>query len=302
MLEWCNYKLSFVAQRDGVLSSFPGSAVRGAFGHSLKRLVCVMRHRPCDGCPLEFSCPYTTIFETRADPTKETAKRNARPPHPFVLKVSFLEERSFHVGDSLDVGVTLFGSAVNAYAFILRALEEAGKHGLGSDRVPLHLANVRQANKSEHWVPSQPYPVPHMQGSPRPNGTACRWHIATPLRLRSGGKPVDHRRLQPNDLAMHVFRRLQLLVRHFGDQQRMNAFPDMKGTARSLRFSDYNLSWRTLQRYSSRQSTTHSVSGLVGDVGLDYSDAPEWGQVLAWAPIIHVGKGTSMGLGRVVPA
>ena len=302
LLEWCNYSLKFIAQRDGPLPIFPGSTVRGAFGHSLKRLVCVMRNRPCSGCPLEFSCLYTTIFETRADPSKEFLKRSVRLPHPFVLKVSFLERRHLRSGESLDVGVTLFGNAVSAYPFVLRALEEAGKNGLGPERIPLRLASVHQAGRPEPWSPNQPYPEPRTFGPPLSNVTTCRWQIATPLRLRSCGKLVDHRRLQPSDLAMSVFRRINLLVRHYGSQKCMNELPDMRGKAGLLKFSNIDLSWKTLQRYSSRQSTTHSVSGIVGNVGIDYSEAPEWGPILAWAPITHVGKGTSMGLGRVVPA
>ena len=73
----------------------------------------------------------------------------------------------------------------------------------------------------------------------------------------------------------------------------------MRRRAGLLNFTYCDLKWRRLQRYSSRQSATHSVSGLMGAVGLDYSAVPEWGQILAWAPVIHIGKATSMGLGRV---
>jgi hypothetical protein len=33
-----------------------GSIWRGAFGYALKRVACVTRLRPCEGCPLEYSC------------------------------------------------------------------------------------------------------------------------------------------------------------------------------------------------------------------------------------------------------
>ncbi len=105
--------------------------------------------------------------------------------------------------------------------------------------------------------------------------------------------------LRPRDMAMPVFRRLSLLVRFFGNPENMPDHPDMKDRAGLLRFSGCDLTWRQLRRHSSRQSATQSVSGLVGAVGLDFSNAPEWGPVLSWAPIIHIGKGTSMGLGRV---
>jgi hypothetical protein len=49
-------RLVLVACGAGRFPAFPGSAWRGAFGHALKRTVCVMRLRPCAGCPLERSC------------------------------------------------------------------------------------------------------------------------------------------------------------------------------------------------------------------------------------------------------
>ena len=299
-LEWCSYMLEFSADGDGELPGFPGSAIRGAFGHALKRLVCVMRRRPCEGCPLEFSCLYTTIFETRSEPVNAgIAVSNARLPHPFVLKAGFVARRQFRKGDRLRLGLTLFGTAVNAYPFALRAMEEAGERGFGRGRLPFRLEGVRQSGPCHDWAQGQAFPAPVIRGAPQAGGALCRWNFTTPLRLRSGGRPVDHRRITPGDLAVPVLRRLDLLVSHYGKPDRFSVPPDMKRRAGQLRFTRCDLTWKRLQRYSSRQSSTHSVSGLMGTVGLDCSEAPEWGPILAWAPVIHVGKATSMGLGRV---
>lgn len=299
-LEWCSYTLEFSAGDDGELPAFPGSAIRGAFGHALKRLVCVMRRRPCEGCPLEFNCLYTTIFETRSEPSGAgIAVRNIRPPHPFVLKVDFVARRQFRKGDTLRLGLNLFGTAVGAHPFALRAMEEAGESGLGRMRLPFRLDAIRQAGACRDWTPGQGFPAPVIRGAPRASGVSCRWNFTTPLRLRSGGRPVDHRRIAPEDLAMPVLRRLDLLVSHYGNPDRFRVHPDMKRRAGLLRFTRCELKWKRLQRYSSRQSATHSVSGLMGSAELDYSAVPEWGPILAWAPVIHVGKATSMGLGRV---
>ncbi len=298
-LRWCGYTLEFSAESDGNLPVFPGSAFRGAFGHALKRLVCVMRHRPCCGCPLEMSCLYTTIFETRATINSVEAKRYDRPPLPFVLKVSFQSERKFYKGSKLLMGINLYGKSMAASPFILRAIEEAGKYGLGSSRLPFKLENIYIEGKNENWKPGQKYPKHFAMGEPKVSTANIQWRLTTPMRLRSGGKPVDHNKLRPQDIAMPVFRRLVLLTQHYGEPNHFIVSESMKQSAGLLRFTNLDLHWKTLQRYSSRQSSTHSVSGLIGTLGLDYSKAPEWGPILAWAPIIHIGKGTSMGLGRI---
>ena len=298
-LEHCSYTLEFTAERDGKLPAFPGSTIRGAFGNALKRLVCVMRNRPCDGCPLEFTCMYTTVFETRAKPSGENPVRNIRPPHPFVLKVDFVANRQLNGGDRLDIGITLYGTAMANYPFILRAMEEACEYGLGPNRLPFRLKAIRQVGKHRDWMRGHAYPVPVIRDIPKASGSSCRWRTVTPLRLRSEGKPVDHLGLVPRDIALPVLRRLMLLVNHYGNPDHFHVHPHMNNSACLLRFTSCDLKWKRLQRYSSRQSTTHSISGLMGVVGIDFSDAPEWGPILAWAPAIHVGKATSMGLGRV---
>ena len=140
------------------------------------------------------------------------------PPHPFVLKVSFAARRRFQKGDVLQVGVVLYGAAVNTYPYVLRAMEEAGERGFGRNRLSFRLENISRAGlRQDDWAPGEAYPVPGVQGPPQASGFSCHWDFTTPLRLRSGGKPVDHRMLAPGDLAMPVLRRLMLLVQHYGN-------------------------------------------------------------------------------------
>ena len=298
-LDWCSFTLKFAARQSGCMPPFPGSAIRGAFGHALKRLVCLMRHKVCDGCTLEHVCVYTKIFEARAASVADNSKRNLQPPTPFVLNTSFLSRKTFQKDDTLEIGFRLFGSAVSASPFVLKSMSDAGEHGLGSNRLSFRLIEVSQWGEGNNWRPGQTYPPPIIRGTPPVTGSEFHWHFVTPVRLRSNGKPVDHHRATPQDLARSVLRRLRLLVQGYGDPKYLKLPSDMKRRTASLRFTDCNLSWKSLQRFSSRQSKTQSVSGFVGTVGLDFSNAPEWGPILAWAPIIHIGKGTSMGLGRV---
>jgi hypothetical protein len=60
------YRLTFRAVDDLRLPAYAGSAWRGAFGHALKRLVCVTREPACPPCLLYRSCayPYVIIFSS----------------------------------------------------------------------------------------------------------------------------------------------------------------------------------------------------------------------------------------------
>jgi hypothetical protein len=57
------FKLS--AQKEAHLPRFKGSLLRGAFGHALRRMVCVMGPGElCENCMLRGQCIFSRLFET----------------------------------------------------------------------------------------------------------------------------------------------------------------------------------------------------------------------------------------------
>lgn len=126
----------FRAATEGRLPAFAGSAWRGAFGHALKRAVCVMRLRPCDGCPLERSCLYPTLFHAAPDPAAARLSRLRSIAQPYVLMPPPDGPRRLRPGDAVELAVTLVGWAIGQRAYVQRALERAAG-GLGPDRLRL---------------------------------------------------------------------------------------------------------------------------------------------------------------------
>jgi|SRR5580704_13131387 hypothetical protein len=85
MLPTLSLSMIFEALDPVHIPGFSGSVWRGAFGYALKRVACVMKMRPCEGCPLESSCVYTTLFDTRPVSGEGLFTATARAPHPFAL-------------------------------------------------------------------------------------------------------------------------------------------------------------------------------------------------------------------------
>ncbi len=80
------YEITLRATAAAQLPAFPGSALRGAFGHALKRAVCVMPHGDCARCLVATRCIYPYVFETpwpAALAERHRAQQNA--PHPYLL-------------------------------------------------------------------------------------------------------------------------------------------------------------------------------------------------------------------------
>ncbi|MDA8050481.1 MAG: hypothetical protein M0002_10815, partial [Rhodospirillales bacterium] len=117
---------------------FPGSAWRGAFGHSLKRLVCVMHLRPCEGCALHHTCIFPQVFEPPIPPDAPILANYRVAPTAFVLdppetpRSGFYSER-----DPIPVTLRLFGRLTRFAPYVVQALLQAAAHGVGPDRAPL---------------------------------------------------------------------------------------------------------------------------------------------------------------------
>jgi len=295
---WSDYVIHIRAEKALALPEFPGSMLRGAFGHALKRVACAMKLRNCDGCPLEHGCLYTTIFETRPPTGGKVMTRYNRAPHPFVFVVDLHRDPNIP-SDALCFGFRLFGSAISAAPFCLRALQEAAEGGLTRTRIPFQMDSIRQNGTTQDWLAEGPWPEPCRQPPPHPWPAIARVQLKTPLRLTVGEKLMSSKNFSAPAFCAAVLRRFGLLSHFFGDGAAPLDFSALKQEAMAVRAENIDLQWMKLYRHSNRQKARQSIGGILGEVTLDLSQAPNLRALMGWAPVLHVGKGTSMGLGRV---
>src|ERR1700753_237323 len=85
VLDVARYRLQLRAREATTLPPFLGSTLRGAFGHALKRSVCIMRPRDCERCLVADRCIYPYLFETSALPGLPRQGGYRQAPHPLVL-------------------------------------------------------------------------------------------------------------------------------------------------------------------------------------------------------------------------
>ena len=71
-LDVSRYRLRLRARSPVLLPRYPGSTLRGAFGHALKEAVCVVRHRDCERCMLAERCIYP--YRARGDSSRPSLK------------------------------------------------------------------------------------------------------------------------------------------------------------------------------------------------------------------------------------
>lgn len=135
------YRLLFACDSGSAPSEYSGSAWRGAFGHALKRLVCVTHEPNCAHCLLYHACTYPYIFETPPPPDTSKMRRYDTVPHPYVVEPP--QAFSAESDQPYLLGVTLFGQANRYLPYVAHAFQQAAQRGIGSRRVRMRLADIQ---------------------------------------------------------------------------------------------------------------------------------------------------------------
>jgi hypothetical protein len=299
-------RLDFDAVEPMRLPAYAGSAWRGLLGHSLRRTVCVTRQPTCRGCLLTATCPYSVFFES-PPPTAESAKRYTAVPHPFVLDPEVRPKRDLRAGEGIRLGINLVGPAVGLLPYLIQAMARAGERGLGSARARFALKRVlaEQGLGSGDWrgvyePASSEYrrvagEIPSL-GSP-PEGPLAL-DFLTPLRIKRHGRFVGAAEFSSEDLLRNLVARLSSLAELYGDHRHPREQGKPSRTANEVGLASSDLHWLDWTRYSSRQSTSMRMGGLVGKIRLAGPGLAAFWPALWLGQWTHVGKGTSFGLGK----
>lgn len=297
--------------RSGPLPNWLGSALRGAFGHAYKNVVCMVAHRECERCLLRQRCPYTYLFETWKPDKAIWMTKYDRVPHPFILHPPPQGAKVWQKGESLCFEMSLFGQAVELLPYLILSWEELASQGLGSERIPLKVLRVsRQALPSqtliEIYTPGKDLsgtpqnwsvPISALRNSPEETQRpVITLHWQSPVRL-SGAHPDQSPELPFHTLISSLLRRLSMLAYFHGDIQVELDFQSLTLAARQVQTLESQLYWQDLQRYSSRQKQAMNLGGLSGSVSYEAS-ARDYLPLLQLGQWLHVGKNTSFGLGQ----
>jgi len=294
------YQLCLTALEPIQFADYSGSAWRGIFGHSLKKIACVTRNTECPDCMLYRSCVYSYLFET--PPPLNSAKLSRYPaaPHPYLLIPA--AKTRLQKGEECRLGLTLFGHGNRHLAYVIHALKQAVDKGIGRESQRLQLDSVQQLG-ADGWqeiytVGGALQPQPLWLRSVPAVPTSVTVTLHTPLRLRLEGKNIRPEALRFTHFFSSLLRRFSLLSYFHSDEALEVDFRALKKQAESVQFEALELRWQEWHRYSNRQRCLVPMGGVVGEFQINSSElAPLW-PYLWLGQWLHTGKGSSMGLGR----
>lgn len=310
-LRFARFTFDLEATEDLYLPAYKGSTFRGGFGNALKKALCMTKTFDCPPCLLKHTCHYISIFEPRIDKTVADLLRIGRDaPQPFVLEPPLTEQREFKKGDRLSVGLVLIGRAMELLPSVIYAFTVYGERvGLGTARGKFALRRVTDTDGAivfDGKSFEQNFRVMTFAEFLQSDESAqsVTLHFLTPTRIMTSyGNGRRHlMRLRNIDelwtLIETLYHRLFVLTNLYcsNDIQSYIAHR-IPLNSRQLTLSKVDIGWMDWERYSNRQQTPMKLGGFVGRATVE-GELDELLPILRIGEHLHVGKGTSFGLGK----
>lgn len=290
------YRFRFAITRTLHSPAYAGSALRGAFGHALRRASLPRGHQK-DPLLLQHS-PYVHIFETPPRPDIGLANP-ATIPNPYVIEPESIDDqRDYPPGSAYHFNMVLLGQARHYLPLISYAWQQAFASASGIAKGQGELENIAvEENGIWHDIYEEGRIIEHNNTLqlPRQLATRATLHIHTPLRLQHNGKGMGVAQLNAQILLTHLLRRLSLVSQIHLNHNPQADYAALKTRAAAVQ-SQADLQWYDWKRYSNRQQQSMHLGGVIGRWQLA-NLTPEHALALYLGQWLHIGKNTTFGLG-----
>jgi hypothetical protein len=205
----------------------------------------------------------------------------------------------------------LLGRAVECLPYVVFAAGEMARRGLGVARARFELAEVLaldecRAERPIYSAGAQRLAANGAVKSLRdfvrarlaqlPDTDTLKLRFLTPARIRVEGDLQTG--LSFELLARNLLRRVSLLAAVHGCAPIELDFRALIALARNVETRASALRWQDWERYSNRQQTKMKLGGFVGQVEYAGEAVREFLPLVVAGELLHVGAGTSFGMGR----
>ncbi len=306
---YSKYTIVCSFRENGTLSSFKGSALRGAFGTALKRAVCTTNKRDCTQCILNKSCLFTKIFFSIDAENKNSPSQIK----PYIIEPPKDVQQVYNKGDVFSFKLILLGTHYEMLPFLVYAFELMGGAGIGrsQERERGHTvfsideiiachdeehASIYDTQKQQLLQIPQPQSLQYAIPEESTSNSKILLTLETPLRFKADNRFANT--LPFEQLCRLMMRRVSSLYACFDEQELQLDYKKLLEQAQNVCTVHTDIQWQDYDRYSSRQQQALKLGGIVGTVLYEGQLGP-FATLLDLATLLHLGKQTSFGLGKV---
>jgi|GEM_PF-143211 len=227
------------------------------------------------------------------------------------------ERLNFAVGDELRFRLMLMGRANDYLSYVIYAVSEMARRGLGAERAGFALHSVAVLGESSeretiYTAGNKRSLVPidavntlsdllearlqELEHTGRTPGDVVKLRFTTPTRIRVEGDLQTS--LSFELLIRNLLRRVSMLIAVHGQSRLDLDYKGLIARAAGIGIDRALLNWHDWQRYSNRQETKMKLGGFIGEIQYCGEAVAEFLPLILAGEILHVGTGTSFGLGK----
>ncbi len=264
-------KINFKTLDDIKLNPFMGSALRGAFGYALKKVVCISPSFKCDGCFAQSDCLYYDFYE----------KKDAYHKYRFDI---LLEPSRF------DFNLYLFDDACEKSPYVISAIHKMlGEIGFGRDR-----------KTSKNFTISIDGEVVYdgKEFKTISKNILCfkskKYHKDLVLRFLTPFRTKKDNRL------LRTAPQLELILSSIENRANMLQGKKIEKLSFVPTYNEHrqDIYFKELTRLSNRQRTKMQFGGIMGEINYKNLDKKSY-DTLKLGEIIGIGKQSVFGLGKI---
>ena len=265
--------------------------LRSALGRELRWMVCYFGERLCAECPLRDTCAYGILFQSDTG-------QGQRGVHPFTLSAHSPAEGAGY----LLIRIRLFGRASELLPYVYYSIVRVSMHGV-SRRIPFVIREVRvdgimvDADESNFNVehPLQQLRLSVVSGIRKKKTVSIQ--SISPIRIKSRGHYLQY--LSWREFWIAVARRLRDVFNHYGNGS--NVLESLQGpdAVPPVEREQASFDWIDIPYHSRSQKEFLHLGGVIGQMDVVASLNPLEVEMIRLAEVLHVGKNSTFGLGRV---
>ncbi len=287
-----------------------GGMFHGLFGRALRKVACP--ETPCCEGPCARggrqgeavgagACDWTRLFapSPRVPPPHRILEGQSEPPSPVVLLIPAPGGESLEAGDTMSFGLRLFGETPGDLGLLERALALLADMPIGTDKGRVELqAITRDSPRDIGASLASEVGMPAADGADRRTArVAVRFD--TPVRVKRGG--VVTTSIDFTTLFSKVWRRLTMLGALYGDYGADDdaTFQRLRALAAKVKTVHKRLVPLTWEHLSEETGERKLLRGVVGHMVFEGESLSALLPTLAAGEVVHIGGGTSFGLGRL---
>jgi CRISPR-associated endoribonuclease Cas6 len=286
-----------------VFPNFKGNVFRGSLGKALRRLTCASGLNDCKDCLLINDCIYSRIFESfNIRVNQSILGKVEKAPHPFIIDVGEKNQLEYSRNQGIRFRLTLIGEAMKYISYFILAFIDIGEYGIGRTRGCFKIKEVR-AGGQEIYNAHKKRITLDFDSIPGSRFSSLKWNksslnlsLETPLRLKYDQR--FQKQITFPMIVSNLLRRVYLLANHYCGGPASVNMKELIDMSKKVVPVNSEIYWHRQERYSYRQNRGISMAGVSGTLDFEGDFSPFIG-FLRIGEYLHLGKGTSFGLGKI---